>query len=151
MSLARWDPFDDVLALRESMERMLEELWPWRPQRRLRAMPALWEPPVDLLETDGEVVFRAELPGLDPKNLEVRITDDVLSLRGQVRGEEEERNANYYRRELRYGTFQRMVRLPTSVDADNARATYRNGILEVRMPKAARVMGKQVKVETAST
>ena len=109
--------------------------------------PALWEPAVELFETEGDVVFRAEMPGIDPKQVGVTVTEDTLTVKGEARTEQEQKGRNYYRRELRYGSFERAVGLPASVQADQAKATFRHGILEVRIPKAERGRAKSIKVE----
>jgi len=121
VSIRRWDPFDELTSLRESMERLFDDLFTTRRPGRALA-PALWEPAVELFETEGDVVFRAEM-------------------------EQEQKGRNYYRRELRYGSFERAVGLPASVQADQAKATFRHGILEVRIPKAERGRAKSIKVE----
>jgi len=146
VSIRRWDPFDELASLRESMERVFDEFFTSRRTER-RGVPAVWEPAAELFETDNEVVFRAEMPGIDPKSVDVTVSEDALTVRGEARAEEEQKGRNYYRRELRYGSYQRTVALPTAVQADQARAAYRNGILEVRLPKAERARAKSIKVE----
>jgi len=146
VSIRRWDPFDELTSLRESMERLFDDLFTTRRPGRALA-PALWEPAVELFETEGDVVFRAEMPGIDPKQVGVTVTEDTLTVKGEARTEQEQKGRNYYRRELRYGSFERAVGLPASVQADQAKATCRQGILEVRIPKAERGRAKSIKVE----
>ncbi|KRT77347.1 MAG: Heat shock protein Hsp20 [Armatimonadetes bacterium CSP1-3] len=146
MSIRRWDPFDELTSLRESMERLFDDLFTTRRPGRALA-PALWEPAVELFETEGDVVFRAEMPGIDPQQVDVTVTEDTLTVKGEARTEQEQKGRNYYRRELRYGSFERAVGLPASVQADQAKATCRQGILEVRIPKAERGRAKSIKVE----
>ena len=146
MSIRRWDPFDELTSLRESMERLFDDLFTTRRSGRALA-PAQWEPAVELFETEGDVVFRAEMPGIDPQQVDVTVTEDTLTVKGEARTEQEQKGRNYYRRELRYGSFERAVGLPASVQADQAKATCRQGILEVRIPKAERGRAKSIKVE----
>lgn len=146
MSLIRWDPLDDLASLRESTDRLFEELFARRP--RLFA-PTIWQPAVEIYETMGEVVLRAELPGIDPKDVDITTTDETLTIKGETQSEQEEKGSDYFRRELRYGRFLRTVRLPAEVEAEKAKASYRNGILEVRIPKAERAKPKTVKVQAA--
>ncbi len=146
MSIRRWDPFDELASLRESMERLFADFFTTR--RPVRALaPSLWEPAIELFETENEVVFRAEMPGIDPKQVNVTVSEDTLNVKGEARTEQEQKGRSYYRRELRHGSFERTVGLPTPVEADQAKANFKNGILEVRMPKAARARAKSVQVE----
>ena len=147
MSLIRWDPFDDLASLRESMDKLFEEFFTRRPDR-IRA-PVVWQPAIEAYETDGDVVVRAELPGIDPKQVEISVTEDTLTVKGEARTEQEEKKRNYYRRELRYGSFVRSIALPSGVQGDKASASYKNGILEIKVPKSERAKPKTVKVEVA--
>ncbi len=146
MSIRRWDPFDELTSLRESMERLFDDFFTTRRPGRTLA-PALWEPAVELFESENDLVFRAELPGIDPRQVDVTIAEDTLTVKGAAKAEQEQKGHNYYRRELRYGSFERTVGLPASVQADQAKATFKNGILEVRIPKAERARAKSIKVE----
>jgi len=147
MSLIRWDPFDDLASLRESMDKLFEEFFTRRPERS--HAPVVWQPAIEAYETDGDVVVRAELPGIDPKQVEISVTEDTLTLKGEAKIEQEEKKRNYYRRELRYGSFVRSIALPAGVQGDKASASYRNGILEIKVPKSERAKPKTVKVEVA--
>lgn len=121
---------------------------PWRPWRELvdarealfrNFMPALWEsgPRFDIYQTEREVVATAELPGLVAKDdIEITATEDALTIRGEIHRSEEADEQNYHRAERFYGTFARTVSLPAKVEPEKATATYKNGILEVRIPRA---------------
>lgn len=146
MSLIRWDPLDELASLREPMDRLFEEILGRRP--RFFA-PTIWQPAVEIYETMAEVVVRAELPGIDPKDVDITTSDDTLTIKGEAKSEQEEKGSDYVRRELRYGKFLRTVRLPVDVEAEKAKASYRHGILEVRIPKAERAKPKTVKVQAA--
>lgn len=148
MSIRRWNPYDELTSLRESMESLFDGFFTRRPHRALT--PALWEPAVELYETDGELVMRAEMPGIDPKSVEVHVSGETLIVKAEVKAEEEQKGRNYHRRELRHGAFQRRMRLPTPVQAGLAKATFKNGILEVRVPKAEEAKALTVKVEVAA-
>lgn len=145
MSLLRWDPFEELEELRESMDRLFEDFFGRRPLRRVRA--DRWQPAIDMYETDREVVVRAELPGIDPKDVDISISGNVLSLKGESKLEREVNEKDYYRRELRYGAFSRSITLPVDVKAEGAKATFRHGILEVRIPKAEEALPKTIKIE----
>jgi len=148
MNIIRWDPFEEAGTLRRSMDRMLDELLTRRPGRDGRDLAALdWEPAVEMFETDQHVVVRAEMPNIDPKKVDVTVTDGVLTLRGETRHEEEHTGRNYFRRELRTGAFTRTLSLPTEVKSAEATATYKDGVLEVKLPKSERVRPTSVQVQ----
>lgn len=144
MSIIRWEPFDEMMSMRESMNRLFEDFFARRPRT---AGPLVWQPAIEVFETDTEIVVKAELPGIDPKSVSVNVTSDGLIIKGEAKAEQEEKGRNYYRRELRYGAFQRTIPLPTEVKSEDTKATFRHGILEVKVPKAERVRPKTVKVE----
>ncbi|MGH2349735.1 MAG: Hsp20/alpha crystallin family protein [bacterium] len=146
MSIIRWDPFDDLASLRESMDKLFEDFFTRRPGPRAATL-AVWQPAVEVFDTDHDVVVRAELPGIDPKDVEITVTEGVLTIKGQAKQLHEEKGQNYFRRELRYGAFSRSLALPGGVQGDQAKATYRNGILEVRVPKSEKAKPKSVKVD----
>lgn len=148
MSIRRWDPFDELTSLRESVESLCSGFYTRRPQHA--QAPALWEPAVDLYGTNGELVMRAEMPGIDPKSVEVQVSGGTLIVKAEAGAGAGQKDWNYYRRELRHGTFQRTFVLPTPVEAGLAKATFRNGILEIRLPKVAEARGQTVKVEVAA-
>lgn len=144
MSMIRWDPFDDLASLRESMDKLFEEFTTRRPHA---AGPAVWPPAVEVYETDADIIVKAELPGIDPKNVDIQVADDTLTIKAEAKAEQESKNRNYYVRELRYGSFVRALTLPSSAQGDMAKASYKNGILEIRVPKSERAKPKAVKVD----
>ena len=104
-------------------------------------------PTVDLYEEKDEIVVKAELPGIDKNNIEVNLTDHMLTIKGEKKKEEEVKEKNYYRSERSYGSFLRTLELPKDVHADKVKASFRNGILEVRMPKTEEAKAKEIKVK----
>jgi HSP20 family protein len=144
--MARWE---------REMERMFDDFFERRlsPFRGGRWWPmrssGFSVPAVDLYEDKGEVVAKVELPGLDKDEIEVNITDHLLTIRGEKKHEEEIREDNFYRAERSRGSFSRSVDLPEEVDTERARASFKNGLLEIRMPKTeeAKQKGKRVNVE----
>jgi len=143
MSMIRWEPFDEMMSMRESMDRLFEDFFSRRPRT---SGPLVWQPALEVYETDNEVVVKAELPGIDPKSVHVTVTSEGLTIKGEAKAEHEDKGRNYYRRELRYGAFQRTVALPNEVKSDETKATFKHGILEVKIPKAERVRPKTVAV-----
>ena len=143
-NIIRWDPFTD---LRGTMDRLFDEGFS-RPWRLLGAeqTPQELAFPLEVSETDGAIDVKASLPGVKPEEVEVSIQNDVLSIRGEHKEEAEEKKRDYYRREIRYGSFHRSVALPAAVNADKAEATYDNGVLKLHLPKADAIKPKQIKV-----
>ncbi|HZD40681.1 MAG TPA: Hsp20/alpha crystallin family protein [Terriglobales bacterium] len=143
MGLARWD---------RDMERMMEDFFgrrwrPW-PERWFRTEEAeLAAPALDLYEEKDDIVIKAELPGIDKENIEVNLTDHTLTIKGEKKKEEETKEENYYRAERSYGAFVRTIELPKDVHADKVKANFKNGVLEVRLPKTEAAKAKEVKVK----
>jgi HSP20 family protein len=125
------------------MDRLFEDFFSRRPRT---SGPLVWQPALEVYETDHEVVVKAELPGIDPKSVGVTVTAEGLTIKGEAKAEHEDKGRNYYRRELRYGAFQRTIALPNEVKSDETKATFKQGILEVKIPKAERVRPKTVSV-----
>ena len=105
-----------------------------------------WQPPVEVFENAHEVVIKAQLPNVDPKQVDITITNDAVTFKGATK-HEGEKDSNYYLRELRYGAFLRTVPLPAEVKGTQATASYNDGMLEVRLPKSDRAKNTTVKVE----
>ncbi|MBN1369100.1 MAG: Hsp20/alpha crystallin family protein [Dehalococcoidaceae bacterium] len=143
--LMRWEPLRDMMTLRQAMDRLFEDSFV-RPAGL--GAPAVADVAMDVFETDSEVVLKAELPGVKPEEVDVSITEDVLTVKGEHKEEKEETEANYFRKELRYGSFSRSVRLPTSVNSEKAEAVFENGVLTLTLPKAEEVKPRQIKVKT---
>ena len=145
MKMMRWDPFDEMGTLGRSMERLFDDFFTRRPGRDMAMLE--WEPAVEMFETDQDVVTRAALPNIDPKQIDITVTGDSITLRGESKHEEEHTGRNYVRREFRHGSFSRTLPLPTEVKSAEAKATYKDGVLEVKIPKSERVTPRAVKVE----
>jgi len=148
MSIMRWDPFDEVTTLRRTMERVFDDFFTPRRTATVRDVSGLvWEPAVEMFETEGDVIVRAELPNIDPKQVDITVTHDAVTLKGETKRETEQKGRNYYRREIRYGAFTRTLPLSTEVKSSDAQATYKDGVLEVKIPKSERVKPTSVKVQ----
>jgi HSP20 family protein len=118
----------------------------WNPFAELETMNDAWSPPVDVFETDNEIVVKAELPGMDAKDIDIRIEDDKLLLKGERRFAKETRNENYHRVERSYGNFSRAFSLPAFVDEAQVRAEYKDGLLKVTLPKKEPAKSKEIKI-----
>lgn len=136
MSLIRWSPFSDPFA---EFDNLLPAL------RSRQAMSFL--PELDVYQTDAEVVVEASLPGIDPKNVQVSIENNVLTVSGEQEAKTEVEEKNYYRREISRGSFHRAVVLPSSVDSAKAKASYHDGLLKIAIPIQEQAKPQQVKVE----
>ena len=150
-AVAPWRPFPEMARWEREMERMFEDFfdrrWPmrWWPSRVAEiSLPAV---ELDLYEEKGEIVAKAELPGLTKEDIEVKITENVLTIKGEKKKEEEVREKDYYRSERSYGSFMRSVELPREVQAEKIKATFKNGILEVRLPVSEEAKKKEIKVK----
>jgi HSP20 family protein len=146
-------PFTDLGRWERDMERMFDDFWgrrmrPWWPERW--SMPTVLEispPAVDFFEEKDEIVVKAELPGMDKDEIEVNLTDHTLTIKGEKKKEEEVKEENYYKSERSYGSFMSTLELPTEVHSDKVKATFKNGVLEVRLPKTEQAKAKEVKVK----
>ncbi|RMF90274.1 MAG: Hsp20/alpha crystallin family protein [Nitrospinota bacterium] len=145
MALVRWEPFEGMTRLREEMDRLFEDFFGSTPLRLRDG--GLLEPAIEVAETDEAVVVKAQVPGVSKDNLNLTITDDTLTLKGEVKAEEEQKEKNYYRREIRYGSFQRTIPLPVAVKADQAKAQLKDGILQVTIPKSEEAKSKSIPIE----
>jgi HSP20 family protein len=112
-------------------------------------MERVWAPAVDMYETKDDLVVAAELPGLNEKDIHLSITGDVLTLRGERGWNQEVKQESYYRGERWFGKFERSVPLPISVQADKVRASYRDGVLTVKLPKAEEIRAREIKIDVA--
>jgi HSP20 family protein len=143
--LTRWEPFRDLMTLREAMNRLFEESFV-RPTSFFAPL-AEGTLAVDMYETPDEVVVKAAVPGIKPQDLNISVTGDVLTIKGETKQEEKLDKANYIYQERRYGTFARTITLPTSVNADKAEATFEHGVLTLKLPKVEEVKPKVITVK----
>ena len=145
MSMIRWEPFREMMSLRQAMDRLFEDSF----VRPSRLWPELrgGELPIDMYQTKDDVVVKAPLPGVKPEELDISITGDTLTIKGEHKEEQEVKEEDYLCKERRYGTFSRSVTVPVAVKSDKAEATFENGILTLTMPKAEEVKPKQIKVK----
>ncbi len=138
--LMLWNPFVEVERIRREFDRLLEELMPREEAERAFA------PVVDVYETDQDLVVKAELPGVKKENLEVSIRDNALYIKGEKKEEKEEKTETYHRVERVYGRFERTIPLPTDVKLESAKAEFKDGVLEIRIPKAEGAKEKKIEI-----
>ena len=141
-NLTRWEPVREMMTLREAMDRLFDDAF----TRPLSVRDGWSAPAVDMYQTDDEIVVKAMLPGMNPDDVQINVTGDMLTLRGEMKHEEEKKDKAWHIREHRYGRFERSIPLPTQVKADRANAEFENGILTVTLPKAEEVKPKTINV-----
>jgi len=141
--LTRWDPFRELTVLQDRMNRLFQDFAP-RSEPELTA--GNFVPPVDIYEDEQSVTLKVEVPGLDPKDVDVQVENNTLTIKGERKFEKEEKEENFHRIERRYGSFVRSFTLPSTVDTDNIKADYENGVLKVQLAKRAEAKPKQIKV-----
>ena len=144
-TLTRWDPFNEMLSLREAMSQLFEDsvVAPGT----LRREQGGFAPALDLSETEDGYRVEVAVPGLKPEDLQITFENNVLAIKGQLRQESEDKKRNYHRSERRYGSFQRTIALPSTVKADAIQAALSNGILQLDIPKAEEVKPRRITVQ----
>jgi HSP20 family protein len=141
--LTRWDPFRDFSLLQDRMNRLFQE---YTPSGEEQLSTTNFVPPVDVYEDEHHVTLKAELPGVNPKDVDIRIENNVLTVRGERKFEKEEKEENFHRIERRYGSFMRSFTLPNTVNPDSVKADYDNGLLKIQFEKRAEAKPKQIQV-----
>jgi HSP20 family protein len=147
MTTQRWDPFRDMTALQERMNKLFEDSLVRTRAADNELLNGAWSPPVDVYETDEKVVLRADLPGVELSDIDLRIEENTLILRGERKFSKEERQEDFLRIERSYGAFHRVFRLPGSVDQNQVRAMHKDGVLEVTLMKTEEKRPRQIRVE----
>ena len=142
--LTRWDPFREIATLQDRLNRLFPEFG--RGGDELTTTGA-FAPPVDIYEDEHSIVVKAEVPGVDQKDIDVRLENNTLTIRGERKFEKEEKEENFHRIERRYGSFVRSFTLPNTVSPDDVKAEYDNGVLKVRLGKRAEAKPKQIRVD----
>ena len=147
--LIRWRKGEDwgLTQMRREMDRLFDrffEAWPFRSTSEM----GRWMPSVDLSETDKEIIVRAELPGMDPKEIDISLSGNVLSIKGERKHEHEEKKENFHLVERSSGSFSRTLQLPAEVKADKIKATYKDGVLSISLPKTEPETVKKIEVKT---
>ncbi len=147
MNIVRWDPFRDMVSLRQAMDRLMEDSFV-RPSRALRMLGEEAFPALDVYQKPEELVVKASLPGLKPEEVDITISGDTLTIKGETKASEEVKREDYMYQEHRYGTFTRSLTLPPDLRTDKAEASFDNGMLTLTIPRAEEVKPKTIKVKT---
>jgi HSP20 family protein len=146
MAIIRWTPMRSMMNVRDEMDRILEDFM-GRTQRSGEAFEGDWYPAMDISETDKDVVASIELPGLNKDDIKVNVQNDVLSVSGEKKQEKTEASENVHRVERTYGSFRRTVRLPVEVDSGKVKASYKDGLLKVTLPKVESKKPKEIPIQ----
>lgn len=133
-----WRPFADFADLRGRIDAVLEDV--------MSPQTGAWSPALDLVESNGSLVFRADVPGIKPEEIKIELEDDVLTISGEHEETKEQKDEHYVRRERRYGSFSRSMRVPSGIDSDTIEASCHDGVLEVKVPKPAEAETKKVTI-----
>jgi HSP20 family protein len=142
-NIIRWEPVREMMTLREAMDQLFNDAF----TRPVGMKGGSVVPAIDLYQNNDEVVVKAALPGLKADDVQISVTADVLTLRGEFKQENEQKDATYHIREQRYGSFERSVMLPSKVQSDKAKADFENGVLTITLPKAESVKPRTVSIK----
>jgi HSP20 family protein len=146
MPIVRWEPFRGLLTTQDRFNRLVNQTLSQAFGEEEDGKLGAWSPAVDIFETEQNVVLKAELPGVDPKDVEVRVENNTLFLKGQRKFENEVKEENYHRIERSYGSFTRTFALPGTINAENVSAEYKGGVLTLTMPKREEAKPKTIKI-----
>jgi len=148
MAIQVWDPFHEMMSLRDAMSSLLQESFVRPSGTPGDGMAGML--PLDISEKENEFVVKASLPGMRPEDVQISAHGDMLTIRGEIKAEQEKKDERYHLRERRVGEFQRMVRLPTPINPDKAQAQFENGVLTLTLPKAEESKPKQIKIGSSA-
>jgi len=146
MALVKWDPFREVTTLQERINRLFEDAFPRARDREEDLSLGTWRPAVDIYEGETGVVLKAELPGIKKEDVSVEVKDNVLTIKGERKVDSEVKEKNYYRRERTHGSFSRSFNLQYAVNPDKIKARFKDGVLEIEVPKPEEEKTKQINV-----
>lgn len=151
MAIVRWAPFRDLVSLQDRMNRIFDESFRGlAPQGEDDwALGGSWAPLVDIYEHEGNIVLKAELPGVEPKDVDVRVENNVLTLRGERHIDNSVKRESYHRVERAYGTFTRSFTLPSVVDTEKIKAEFKEGVLHLTLPKKEEAKPRQISIKVA--
>lgn len=141
-NLTRWEPMHEIMSLREAMDRLFDDAF----TRPLNVRRVTDTPSLDMFQTDEEVVVKASLPGLKAEDVDITVTGETLTLRGEYKQEDAQKDARYHIREVHSGSFERSLLLPTDVKADKAKADFEDGILTITMPIREEIKPKTINI-----
>jgi len=139
-----WRPFETLSSLRRDMDRLWDRFF--GEDLGLTRWREVWTPSLDVSETKNDLIVKTEIAGVDPKDVDISLSGDTLTIKGEKKQEKEEKEEGYHLMERSYGSFSRSVRLPVEVDQDKVKASYKNGVLKITLPKSEKMRAKEIKV-----
>lgn len=146
MQLVRWEPFRELSAMREAMNRLWDDTYHW-PFRLANVDGEAAVPAIDISESNDKIVVKAVMPGVKSEDLDINISGNTLTIKGETKEEHEDKNGKYYHRECYYGNFARSLTIPAGLNADKAEANLEDGVLTLSIPKAEELKPKAIKVK----
>jgi HSP20 family protein len=144
--LTRWDPFRELSTIQDRMNRLFQDAY--SPNREEGLSTAAFAPAADVYEDENHVTLKLEVPGIDEKDLDIRVENNTLIIKGERKFEKDEKEENFRRVERQYGSFVRSFTLPSTMDSDNINASYDKGVLSITIPKRAEAKPKQIQVSS---
>jgi HSP20 family protein len=149
MAIVRFDPVRDIMSLQERMNRLFSESYRGPAGEEDWALGGTWAPAVDIYEQESNIEIKAELPGVDPKDVDIRLENNVLTIKGERKLDNEVKKENYHRVERSYGVFTRSFTLPSVVDPTAIKADFKDGMLRITLPKREESKPKQIQINVA--
>ncbi|MCL5978683.1 MAG: Hsp20/alpha crystallin family protein [Nitrospirae bacterium] len=152
MSIVKWSPLKELEEMRKDMDRLFDEFFSPVTRRRrgwLKPEMGVIVPNIEMYDRKNEIVLKAELPGVSKEDIDLTITKDSLTLKGEIKKEEEIKEEDYYASERSYGSFTRTIALPAEVDSEKSKASFKNGVLEIVLPKREEAKPKEIKIEVS--
>ena len=145
MTLVKWEPFRDLMAMQDRMTRLIDETFSriWKEDMA----QGVWSPPVDILERGDEVVVKVDLPGVTQNEIDIRVEEGTLTIQGERKFVKESSEENYVQVERPYGTFRRTFSIPRTIDQESIKASYKDGVLRIILPRRQEIQPKQIVVE----
>jgi HSP20 family protein len=146
MALEKWEPFRDLMAMQDRMTRLIDETLSriWKEE----VVRGAWSPPVDILERGNEIILKVDLPEVNQNEIEIRVEENTLTIQGERRFIKETPDGNYIQVERPYGTFRRTFNIPRTIDQEGIKASYKDGVLRVVLPRKQETQPKQVVIES---
>ncbi len=145
-TLTRWDPFPEMLNLRRTVDRLFDNAG----SDRDWLQPSTWGLAIDMVENKDDFVVKASIPGINPNDLDISYSDDTLTIKGEIKEEKDVKEDQYHLRERRYGSFMRSLTLPAKVKGDAIEASYQDGVVTLRLPKAEEVKPKRIAIKVGN-